>query len=179
MTSPRLISDVERQAAAFAQSHKRLSERARRLQLRVAELQRQARSELRALADTAAQDRAALVAAIEAAPGMFAKPRTQRLSGVRVGFRKKPGRIEFTDEQKVIERIRALLPADQAYMLIRTRESVEKKALADIELSDLRRIGVRLTDDEDVVVVDPGDRDLDRFIAALIADAADDEPEAA
>lgn len=120
-----------------------------------------------------------LHAAIESAPALFEKPRTRTLHGIKVGFTKQRGSVDFDDEAKVIERIRAQLPKDQADILIRVRESVHKPAVYDLSVADLKRLGIRVTDDCDAVVLKPVDGEIDKLISALLAEAAQDVMEAA
>ena len=169
-----LVSSLEAAARAFAVAHGRLTERVRRLTARVDELQHQATPEIKARADELTAAAGTLRAAIEDNPRAFVRPKTRVIAGVKVGFRKMRGQVSFVDEGKVIERIRARLPTEQAYMLIRVRESVDKTALADLELTDLRRIGVSVTADEDVVVIDAGEKDVARFVRALIKASGED-----
>ena len=131
-------------AASFADAHGKLSERVRRLKAETTALHDAAMPEIQRLAVNMARTQGALEEEILANADLFVKPGMRRVSGVKIGFRKQPGKVSFKDEAKVIGRIRELLPAEQAYLLIRIRETVDKTALADLELADLRRIGVSL-----------------------------------
>jgi hypothetical protein len=134
-----------------------------------------------ALADVAIAD-AALRGAVERSPTtLWARVRTRVVHGVKVGWAKAHGKVDWDDETKVIERIRKLLPAAQADLLIRTRESVHKPAVYDLTAGDLKRLGIRIADDCDQVVVKDTTGDLDRAIEALLAErqSADQEAEAA
>jgi hypothetical protein len=106
------------------------------------------------------------------APDLWRKLRTRTFHGVRVGWTKQRGKVEIDDETKVIERIRKLLPAEQAELLIRTREAVHKPGVYDLTAADLKRLGIRIADDSDVVVIKDLASELDRAIEALLAQAA-------
>lgn len=164
------LSAIVEAAEKLSQSRGSLAEKVRSLRARIDELQHQARVRIGALADAASNDYAALESLISDSPHLFVKPKTRRVNGLKIGFRKKPGKIQISDEAKVIELIRSELPAQQAYMLIRQRETVDKKALADLEVEDLARLGVVFTEDEDQVVIDFGDAEIDRFLKQLIKD---------
>lgn len=130
-----------------------------------------------ALADVAIAD-AALRGAVERSPPtLWARVRTRVVHGVRVGWAKARGRVEWDDEAKVIERIRRHLPAEQAELLIRRRESVHKPAVYDLTAGDLKRLGIRIEDACDQVVVKDTTGDLDRAVEALLAErqVADDQ----
>lgn len=127
----------------------------------------------------ARQAQADLKAAIEDGKSLFDKPRTRVLHGVKVGIIKQRGTVEFDDEAKVIARIRAKLPRDQAELLIRVRESVHKPAVYDLAVSDLKRLGIRISADCDAVVIKSVDSEVDKLVSALLAEAAQDVMEAA
>lgn len=111
-------------------------------------------------------------------PALWQRPRTRVIHGVKVGWQKLRGKVEIADEAKVIARIRDLLPADQAELLIRRRETVHKPAVYDLTAGDLRRLGITVTDDIDQVIVRDVASELDRALEALLADAAREMEEA-
>ncbi|MCR6497388.1 hypothetical protein LJB71_14990 [Thermomonas sp. S9] len=74
----------------------------------------------------------------------------------------------------MIERIRRLLPAEQAALLIRVREAVHKPAVYDLTAGDLKRLGIRIEDDCDVVVVKDVAGELDRMLERLLADLSEE-----
>lgn len=112
--------------------------------------------------------------AVEASPPtLWQRVRTRIVHGVKVGWQKARGRVEFDDEQKVIERIRRLLPKDQAELLIRPgRESVHRPAVYDLTAADLRRLGIRIVDDCDAIVIRDQQGDIDRLVEAMLAEIA-------
>lgn len=122
---------------------------------------------------------AKLKAALEDSPKLFIKPKTRTIEGVRVGFMKQKGKMEISDEEKTIARIRKLLPKDQAELLIRVRESVHKQGVYDLTAADLKRLGISITDDEDVVVIKPVDKDVDKLVNALLAEIENNQEEQA
>jgi hypothetical protein len=134
------------------------------------------RSHLPALRDalTAVAEREAkLREAVQASPEeLWRRSKTRTIHGVKVGWAKQRGRVEFDDETKVVERIRKLLPKDQAELLIRVREAVHKPAVYDLTGADLKRLGISISDDCDTVLVKDLASELDRAIEALLAQAA-------
>lgn len=115
--------------------------------------------------------RKVLIDEINANRGVFAKPKTRVIESIKVGLAKGTGRIEFDDEQKVIERIRARFVKSIAEAMINKTEKVNKSALNDLSAEDLKAIGVRIEGTGDQVVVKPTDSDLDKLINALVGDA--------
>lgn len=131
-----------------------------------------------ALADAAAAEDA-LRNAIEAAPELFEKPRTRVLHGVKVGYQKGKGKVEIPDEAKTIRYIREKLPTDQAELMIRVTEKVERRAVMDLTAADLKRLGIRIIESGDQIVIKPVDSQVDKLIKALLADIPDEPGEAA
>ena len=130
------------------------------------------RRRLRALKARVAEASAAkeaLRAAIEAAPALFARPRTRAFDGVKVGYRKLPGRFEIGDEARAIDRVRVRLPGRED-ALVRVKESIDRPALKHLSARELAAIGVSLVEPDDEIVVAAARSDLDKLIDALLAD---------
>ena len=114
--------------------------------------------------------RAALLAAIEANPGLFDKPRSMTLYGLRFGYQKNKGEVIFDDEAKVVGRIRAQLPQDQVELLIRITEKIHKPAVYDLTAADLKRLGIRIENDGDGPFVRDTTSEIDKLVSALLKD---------
>jgi len=109
-----------------------------------------------------------LRAAVEAAPHLFESPRTRAIDGIKIGFRKMPGRVEG-DEAAAVARIRKHFP-EQAAALIRTRDSINRVALKNLDGKQLAKIGLVIAEVDDEVVVAAASSDLDRLVDALLAE---------
>lgn len=161
-------------ASDYAKERDELREVVQGVRDRLDRAQRQALPRLRALVRAVADARARLSNAIEAAPerwkGANGKRRTETLHGIKVGMRKGTGKLEWDDDQQLCELIRRVLP-DQEAVLIRTSEAPNRTALADLPAADLRRLGVRIVDSGDQVVINPVDSAVDRLVDALMRDA--------
>ncbi len=114
----------------------------------------------------------ALVAALAAARELFRSPRTRALHGIKVGFRKLPGRIECADEGRAIQRIRARWP-ERVDELVRVKETLDRTAVRKLTARELAAIGVRIVEVDDEVVVRAAGDDLDKLVDALMADGGD------
>lgn len=167
------MQTIELLAAAAAEARGVLAERVQHLQDSIDALTRAALPEIRQAVRAAAGDLDRLRAAIEAAPELFEKPRTRVLNGIRCGYMKQRGEVSMADEAKTIERIRSLLPKDQAALLIRTRESVHKPAVYDLTAADLKRLGISIAEDHDAVYIKLADSAVDKVVAALLKGAED------
>lgn len=181
MTNPDLLP-IDAAAAEYRRARDVLRQLAADAQLEL-EQAKEAHLPLlrRALLDVATAE-VALREAVQRSPAtLWERVRTRIVHGVKVGWAKARGRVEWDDEAKVIERVRKLLPADQAELLLRRRESVHKPAVYDLTAGDLKRLGIRVTDDCDQVVVKDTLGDLDRAVSTLLAErqASDEDREAA
>jgi len=132
----------------------------------------------RLLAETAAAE-SELRNALESSPALFEKPRTRVLHGVKVGITKGKGKVEIPDETKTIDRIRKLLPEDQAELLISVKERVDRRVVADLTAADLKRLGIQVIDGGDQIVIRPVDSALDKLIKALLSDIPEEKTEVA
>lgn len=104
----------------------------------------------------------------KAPPTLFEDPRTLVVHGIRVGYMKGKGKIEYADEATVIARIRKHLTPEQAELLIQVKETVKKKALTGLPVSDLRAIGCTVIEAGDVVYIKPVDDEIDKLVNALL-----------
>ena len=178
MTAHRSLDSIIDLAKAYARARGRVSEVAEEIRDR----QRRAVSgRLRALRSRAAEAGAAereLRDAVEAAPELFEKPRTQTVDGVRFGWRKQAGAIEIADEKKVIERIRKSLP-DREAALVRVKETVDRTALRKLAAGDLARLGLSIGNPVDEVTIGAASSDIDKLVKALLEENQDQEEDAA
>jgi hypothetical protein len=115
---------------------------------------------------------AALRGAVEQSPPeLWRKARTRTVHGIKFGWVKQRGRVEFDDEAKVIERMKKLLPPDQWALLVRVKEAVHKPGVYDLTAGDLKRLGIRITDDCDEVVVKDLKAEIERAIEQVLKGA--------
>ena len=174
MTKPQLdMNDILLLCRKLSSARERLSE----VTEAVRNEQRQAvRRRLRGLKARVAEVSAArdeLEAAVSASPELFEKPRTRAMEGVKVGYRKMPGRIECNPE-RTIERIRKIFP-NREQELVKTTRSLKKPALRALTSRELRAIGVSIISVDDEVVIAVAGDDLDKLVSALMADGEDGE----
>lgn len=163
------LAEITDLARDLAQSRRSLSQAVGLAQAAIDEVKTRHLHLIETLASQAGEDFDELYAAVEASADLFKKPRTRELHGIKVGFAKGKGRIEWADAGQVVKLIRRHLP-DQADLLIKSTEAPVKSALNSLPAADLRRIGVTVTEAGDRVVVTPVDGDLDRLVAALLSD---------
>ncbi|MCU1279180.1 MAG: hypothetical protein JWM53_2726, partial [bacterium] len=112
---------------------------------------------------------AELRAEIEAHPELFVKPRTHILHGIKVGYRKATGKIDFDDADQVVKLIRKHFP-EQFDVLVKTEETPIKKALVSLSAAELKKLGIEVNETGDVVEIKDTTSDVDKFVAALLKD---------
>lgn len=116
--------------------------------------------------------RAPLLEAIRAHPGLFAKPRTQDVYGLRFGLRSKQGDLVFDSEDELVTRIRRTMTPELARQLIIETATVSTPALRKLAPADLERIGVKIGEGGHDVTITAHDGALDRMIAGLLSDSS-------
>ena len=168
------LATIETLTKTFATAHDDLSKTVSELEDEVAFLKRKYLPVIRRKIGTAAQAKLTLHSAIEAAPHLFTQPRTQIFFGVKVGFQKSKGGLDWADADKTLALIRKTF-GDDAGAYIRTTEAPDKKMLADLPAADLKKLAITILDTGDVVVIRPTDSELEKTVAALLKDAAETE----
>lgn len=122
----------------------------------------------------AAQDE--LAEALEGSRALFEKKKTQTFHGIRVGFQKGKGRIEFGDADKVVELIQKYFP-DEFDVLVKTTKAPIKKAIANLPAASLKKLGIEIDEAGDAVFIKPVDSEVDKMVDALLGSAIAEEVE--
>lgn len=108
--------------------------------------------------------------AVESAPELFTKPKTQTFHGIKVGFQKQKGKISFADAAKVVAMIRKHLKG-KFKSLVKVTEAPDKNALANLSGVELKKIGCTVTEDTDAPIVRPVESEAEKAVTALLKDA--------
>lgn len=174
---PEAMGEIETAARAYAEARGTLDEHMRQLEADLSAIRRQRIGTIKVLAAKAAGAKATLAGLVAMAPEGFRKPKTRLFHGIKCGFVKRPGRMTWSDEGRVVELIRRLLP-DQAEVLIKTSETPVKKALSGLDAGTLMRLGVQVTDTGEAVVVEAADSEIDKLVDALLQEPSIDAVEA-
>ena len=163
------IKELEKLCATYAYTVGDLDAGVQALQAAMRTLKQKHLPALKRSAESAAKARTALKDALGESRELFAgKRRSVVLHGVKVGFKKDKGKVEMSDEAAVIARIRKLLPANQAELLIRVEESVHKPAVYDLSVEDLKRLGIEIKDTGDQPVMKLVNSDVEKLVDALL-----------
>jgi hypothetical protein len=170
------LAGIDAQAKTLADARSVLSERVADLQQEMEATKRRRLPGIKSAVAAAVEAKSTLEASIAHAPGLFEDPRTLVCHGIRVGYMKGKGKIEWADEKSVVARIKQHFP-DQAKVLIKIVEKVQKKALAGLSTADLKRIGCTVGEVGDVVYIKPVDDEVDKLVAKLLDEEAEDTSE--
>jgi hypothetical protein len=104
---------------------------------------------------------------VESAPDLFKKPRTITVHGVKVGFSVSKGKVVWDDGDNVVKLIERHFE-DQADVLIRTYKEPNKDALRNLPAKDLAKLGCRIEDAGDQVIVKRVAGDVEKLVNKLI-----------
>ena len=104
---------------------------------------------------------------INDSPEHFDKPKTQVLHGIRVGFKKGAGKLEFDDADQVVKLIRKHF-AEQFDLLVKVTERPNKEALSQLTVAELKKLGIEVQSTGDVVFIKDTVSDIDKLVAAML-----------
>ena len=171
------ITEIRAAAQRLADAHRDCVSRATALENAIAEAITPIYATHRVGLDAAAEEEAAaksdMQRLVDASPQLFVKPRSISQDGVKCGYRKAEDVLDWDDDATVITRIRALPEfADMAAVLIRTEETLNVSALAELNGNERRRLGLRLIPGVDQAFIGFTDSDVEKMVKAILADAA-------
>lgn len=118
----------------------------------------------------AAEKKSDLHNLVEGAQHLFVKPRTVVFHGIKCGWEKGKGKITFDDPERVCALIHKHFP-EMAEALVIIKETPNKKALAELNAADLKRLGIFIEDSDDRVVIRAVNSDVDKIVTALLSEA--------
>lgn len=132
---------------------------------------------IRDLAAAAAQTTDELLDLVEDEDALFEVQRSMTIHGIKCGWRKARGKVEYDDEAKVVMRIEQTFQ-DDIGVLIKTTRKPNKSALLKLAASDLKRLGVEVSGAGDETFVSDTATDIDKMVDRIINEASG-APEAA
>lgn len=165
---------IETSASRYAENRRALSAIVENLNAELESLKRKSLPRIKRLVELTAESEAILREAIKLNAGDFTSPRTVVLHGIKLGFRKGSGGIDWDDDAKVAELIEKHFSKAQAELLIKTIKKPIAKALTELDVATLKKIGCRVEDTGDVVVIKPADSDVDKIVTALLKGATEE-----
>jgi hypothetical protein len=167
------LTDIETQAKRYADARDKVAGIVTALNDGIEALKRAEMPRLKKAIAAAAEHHDALKTLIEAAPELFQKPKTVIFHGLRLGLMKGKGGIAWDDADAVIAAIQKHLP-EQAEALIRWTGKPLKEAINQLDVATLKKIGCRVVDTGEQVVIKPVDSAVDKMVDALMKDATEE-----
>lgn len=172
------LSRIEEMTKDFSEARKALAAEVEELEAEIALYKKKHMPRIKKLVENAAEKKAKLHAAIEEAPEFFKSPRTYVMYGIKVGLQKGKGEIKWESTEQVVKLLHKYYP-EQAETLIKITETPVKTALAQLNASELKRLGVTITETGDQIIIKATDSEVDRLVEALLKDETDEAREAA
>ena len=171
---PTTLSEIEILAEKYSAEHVKLSRLIEGMNEEFRKIKKDFMPEIKGAVNRAAAKKLALHMALQNAPELFVKTRTQIFHGIKVGYSKGKGKIVCEDPAKTVDLIyKNFYPNESAYL--RFTEEPNKQVLLDLPGDELKKIGCSITDTEDKIVIRPQSGDVQKVVDALLADAVDVE----
>ena len=167
------LLEIESLTKAYADRRALLADRLTALDRDLAAVKRKHMRELKRHVALTAETQSALHSAIEAATELFDKPKTRIIHGIKVGFRKGKGKIEWEDDAQLVALIEKKFP-DFIDDLIITTKAPSATGLAELDASELRKLGVTVEEAGEQVVVKAVETDVEKLVKLLLKGAMDD-----
>lgn len=102
---------------------------------------------------------------------LFEKPRTQTFAGIKFGYQKQKGKILIADEESAIARLQTILGDVEAAKFLNVSVSVNKTAVNSLEADILKKAGIEISADSDIIIVKPVSSEIEKTVAAILASA--------
>jgi hypothetical protein len=169
-TNPAILP-IEAAAKNYADARSVLSTTITRYEAELAKLQAAYLPVVNVQAEQAATARVSLEAVIDANRPLFEDPRTITLHGIKLGLQKGKGRVEIADEAKLLQRIRDLCTPSQQALLVEATYTPRKDALATLDATLLKKLGVSIVGTGDEIVIKAAGTDVEKFVAKFTAPA--------
>lgn len=174
MNAPNNMAQIEQLALEYAGKRIDLNEAVQKLQTAIAAAYANHLPEIKTAIANVKDCHETINATIASNKPLFEKPRTVVFHGIKVGLGKLPGGMDWEDDDDVIvARIKKMFKDDETMLatLIITKEKPSKEGLEDLELAQLKRLGIEVVSTGDRVVIKPVDTVVDKTVRALLKGA--------
>lgn len=175
---PAALKHIEHGCEALAEDRRVLAKNIATLNNRIASIRLDYMPEIRKQADEVAHTRGAIHFLIETNRALFEKPKTRTFADIKVGLQKQKGSIVIKDEAKTLALI-ALEYPEKIDVLAPMKRTISKAALNNLTGAELKKLAVEIEADTDEVIIKPQDSDVEKAVAALLAETQQPELKAA
>lgn len=128
-------------------------------------------NQIKDAASDAGEKHQMLMTLLTSAPELFKDTKTWTMHGVRLGYKKLPGKLEVLNPEATIKRMREDFQ-ELAATAISVKETVVKKALSGQPADVLKKLGINVTCDTDAPFIKLTDDEVQKLIDAMIAQAS-------
>ena len=167
------LTAIETRAKLYAEAREKLAAVVSDLNAGIEALKRNAMPEIKRAVARAGTHHDELRALIGAAPELFVKPKSMTINGIKLGFQKGKGKIEFDDADQVVRLIKKHFP-EQADVLIATTEKPVKEALNGLTAAELKKLGISVVEGGEAIFIKPTDSAVDKLVDALLKEATEE-----
>jgi hypothetical protein len=164
------ILDVEAKTKSYADARDAVSAIVSAIEEEIAAVKKRHMARLKKAVGIMAERQAELKATIEDNTDIFAKRRTQVFYGVRVGYMKERGKLVWEDDNILIKLIKKYYP-DEWTAYVKVVERPLKSSLEQLSAVELKRLGIQVTEDSNVVFIKSVDSELEKMIDAILHEA--------
>lgn len=169
------LTEIEELAKALSVARDTLTDRVGSLHEELTTIRNRKLPGIKAAVAATKEAESKLEQAILASPDLFQEPRTIVVHGLRVGFAKGRGKIEWADEATVIAKIEKLFAEEQVKLLVKVEKSVRKKALGALSTDELKRIGCTIRAAGDYVYIEGVADTIEKLITRLLKEDESEE----
>lgn len=166
------LGEIEKLAKDYADQRTVLEARIRDAEDEIAAVKKKFLPLIKYAAEGAKTREEKLRNAIAEAPHLFEKPRTMTLHGIKIGFQKGRGGLDWDNDEQVVKLIRKLLP-DQVDLLVKTKETPIKSALGQLTVAELKKLGVTVGEGDDEVVIKSIASEIEKLVCKWLEDTAE------
>ena len=167
------LNDIESRAKRYAEARESLSVIVSDLNAGIEALKRKAMPEIRRAIGRASTHYDQLRTLIADAPELFVKPKSMTINGIKLGYQKGKGKIEWEDPDQVVRLIKKHFP-EQADVLITTTEKPVKDALNGLTAAELKKLGISVVEGGEAIFIKPTDSAVDKLVDALLKEATEE-----
>jgi len=168
------LQEIDKLAERFAGIRGKLTDEVAALNDELDAARKRHLQAIKRLVERAAEAHGELLTAITDGKPLFVKPKSLTLHGVRVGYRKGSGGIEFEDADQVVRLIKKHYSEDEQELLIITKEKPNKDALEQLTVDDLKKLGCTVEDTDDMPFIKDAASEIDKLVKALLKEATEE-----
>lgn len=161
------LAEIEKLTKDYSLARASLKEKVEALNEEIERIKKARLPQIRKAVEHASELQQALHAAIEESPELFEKPRTIIFHGIKIGYQKGKGELTWEDDETVVKLIYKHFP-ERADTLIKTIQKPLKSALAQLSVSELKKLGITVIETGDEVVIKATDTEIDKLVNALL-----------